>query len=276
MKFSQRIGMLPVETVIQTSGMTVDLRNTLWNVLDTHLWRLEGFMNSFHGTPEILSLGASVWHNYFKEPLDSLPKYGEEVVKIIRHYFFNAEWYEVYDFLEFTLNRYNRNTKLINATNKVLARELSGFRYVDTVFVPVTDESEIESLKEALSESPFEGARAHLQSALGHLARKENPDYRNSMKESISAVESLVRELTGNPKAKLGEALKLLEKDKLLHPALKTSYSSLYGYTNDGDGIRHAMNDEPNLTVAEAKFFLVSCASFINYLKSKIPYSDQP
>ena len=273
MRFSQRIGIQPVETVVQTNGMTIDLRNSLWNVLNKHLWSLHGFMTPSNA--EVYRFGESLWQDYFKEPTDNIPVYGEEILRVVRDYFFKAEWHIVYDFLEFTLRRYGRNTNLIEATNNVLARELSGYRFVDSCFIPVTDESEIESLNAALSDSPFERARTHLQSALGHLARKENPDYRNSMKESISAVESLVRELTGNPKAKLGEALKLLEKDKLLHPALKTSYSSLYGYTNDSDGIRHALNDEPNLTVAEAKFFLVSCASFINYLKVKIPYDSE-
>jgi hypothetical protein len=44
----------------------------------------------------------------------------------------------------------------------------------------------------------------------------------------------------------------------------------LYAYTSDEDGVRHAMLEEPDLTVADAKFFLLSCTSFINYLKSKL------
>ena len=44
----------------------------------------------------------------------------------------------------------------------------------------------------------------------------------------------------------------------------------LYGYTSDEGGIRHAMLDEPNLTSADARYFLLSCTSFVNYLKAQL------
>jgi len=80
----------------------------------------------------------------------------------------------------------------------------------------------------------------------------------------------MTRIVTKNPKATLGDALELLEKKHSLHPALKAGFSKLYGYTSDEGGIRHAMLDEPNLTSADAIYFLVSCSAFINYLKSKV------
>jgi len=80
----------------------------------------------------------------------------------------------------------------------------------------------------------------------------------------------MARELTGNPKATLGDALSMLEKNNHLHPALKKGFSTIYGYTSDEGGIRHAMLDEPTITVTDAKFFLVSCSTFINYLKAKL------
>ncbi|MBE8966981.1 hypothetical protein IQ277_12215 [Nostocales cyanobacterium LEGE 12452] len=93
---------------------------------------------------------------------------------------------------------------------------------------------------------------------------------RNSIKESVSAVESLAKAITRKPKATLADALKVLEVFHNLHPTLKKSFLTLYGYTSDEGGIRHAMLTEPDLTIADAKFFLLSCTSFINYLKSKI------
>jgi hypothetical protein len=71
-------------------------------------------------------------------------------------------------------------------------------------------------------------------------------------------------------KATLHEALSTLDAKQKLHPALVKGFKALYGYAGDADGIRHALMDEWNLTAAEAKFFLLSCTSFINYLKTKI------
>ncbi|MNR54811.1 hypothetical protein D3C85_1750690 [compost metagenome] len=80
----------------------------------------------------------------------------------------------------------------------------------------------------------------------------------------------MARIVSGNPKATLGEALKALEKTGKLHAALKDGFSKLYGYTNDESGIRHAMLDEPQLTQEDAKYFLLSCTSFVNYLKAAL------
>ena len=65
--------------------------------------------------------------------------------------------------------------------------------------------------------------------------------------------------------------MRSIEGRGLLHSALKDAFSKLYAYTSDEQGIRHAMLDEPNLTRADARFFLLSCTSFVNYLKAQMP-----
>jgi len=55
-----------------------------------------------------------------------------------------------------------------------------------------------------------------------------------------------------------------------LHSALKEGFLKLYSYTNDENGIRHAMLEVPELNQADAKYFLLSCTSFVNYLKSAL------
>lgn len=48
---------------------------------------------------------------------------------------------------------------------------------------------------------------------------------------------------------------------------MKSAFEKLYGYTSDANGIRHAGNIGGNSsTFEEAKFMLVSCSAFINYL----------
>ena len=137
----------------------------------------------------------------------------------------------------------------------VLERELAGYRIIEDVVTEITDEQEIETLTEALEDTRFQGVSNHLKRALELLSNRENPDYRNSIKESISAVESIAKIITQKPKADLEEVLKVLERSGKIHGALKAGFSKLYGYTSDEGGIRHAMLEEPNLSASDAKFF---------------------
>jgi hypothetical protein len=258
--------------------MNDELRNSLWNALDTAFWSTSGFVYGNHGGHgEIESFSRILWSNYFKKPVDSRPgdgrtNRGRMILDTIREYFFNCEWNEVYDFLEFAVRAHAKNKpQLPGYLNQILERELAGYKFIDGMIVDITDVQESELLAEALSDSKFGPVTAHLERALQLLADRKQPDYRNSIKESISAVEAMARIVAETPKATLGEALKVLEKKGRLHPALKDGFSKLYGYTNDDDGIRHAMLDEPNIDQSDAKYFLLSCTSFINYLKANLP-----
>ena len=178
-------------------------------------------------------------------------------------------WYEVYDFVEYTLN-YMGNVKEIAGINQVLERELSGYRFVGGYITDITSKQELVMLESTLADDEFPIVNAHLKRALALMSNKREPDYRNSVKESISAVESLARKIANKSNASLGDALNILGRSNTIHPALKKSFASLYGYTSDANGIRHAFSDETDITPADAKFFLLSCTSFINYLKSKM------
>jgi len=147
---------------------------------------------------------------------------------------------------------------------------VSAYRFVGGEITQITSEEQIAEIDEALkAPEPLWPVTNHLKTALHLLADKKSPDYRNSIKESISTVEAISKLITGNPKAKLGQALKEIEDKVGLHPALKSGFNSLYGYTSNAEGIRHALLDESDLNFEDAKFMLVSCSAFANYLTSK-------
>ncbi len=274
--FSERKGIKPPRQSVQTDGMTDELRNSLWNTLHLMVWESADFMHSRMSLPRIDDFSANLWFRYFKKPIDERPTFAynnrsERILKIIRDYFFASEWNEVYDFLEFVVDAFKlEKPRLAEFINRVLTSEISAYRFIDGKLVDITNEQEREMLEEALSDTRFAGVAAHLERALALLADRKQPDYRNSIKESVSAVEAIARVVSGNEKATLGEALKVLEKDGKLHAALKDGFSKIYGYTNDEHGIRHAMLDVPDLTQDDAKYFLLSCTSFVNYLKSAL------
>ncbi len=270
MKFSQRMGFTPVADVIQVDRMNDELRNGLWNVLYAEEFGKREFCNLYSGhTPRIEAFSQALWADYFKRRVDSRPSNRLDLLRTIREHFFRAEWYEVYDFIEFCVEYYRG--QLIAPLNSILDRELSGFRIIGGRVAPITSPEEVKTVQEAIADGTFSGASAHLRAALDLLSKKTNPDYRNSIKESISAVESVSCAITGSASATLGTALKELATKHSLHAALKEGFLKLYGYTSDGDGIRHAMLDEESpLTQADAVYFLVSCSAFVNYLKVKM------
>ena len=120
-----------------------------------------------------------------------------------------------------------------------------------------------------LKENQYKGVKIHLDASLKLLSDRVTPDYRNSIKEAISAVESLCQVVTEKEGATLGEAIKVLEQHGFIHKAQKSAFSSLYGFTNDSSGIRHALLEESNLDFSDAKFMLVTCASFVNLVIAK-------
>lgn len=270
--FSERKGLKQVRDTIQTDSMTVELRNSLWNGLQIQIWGSEDFLYVQYGTPEIDDFSAHLWFHYFKKPIDERPAgpfSGTAILEIIRNYFFGAQWNEVYDFLEFVVGTFQESRPhLAICLNWILTTEMAGYRFIDGKIVDIIDEQEREMLEDALADTRFASVSSHLERALALLADRKQPDYRNSIKESISAVEAMARVVSVNDKATLSEALKILEKSGKLHAALKDGFSKLYGYTNDEHGIRHAMLDVPDLVQADAKYFLLSCTSFVNYLKS--------
>lgn len=277
MRFSERYGHKPVRQIIQIESIDEELRNGLWNVLGTKVWiEFSGRDDYFQYRPEAGRFCAQLWDIYFKRPLDTLGIRWSDVAPAIRKYFFECEWYEVYDFVEFVAEHfpdpYYRDD-FIRTCNCILERELSAFRFVGRTISPITTQEELAEIDCAVrnAQGPV---RTHLQRALELLSDRKSPDYRNSIKESISAIESLVA-ITVGEKGTLGQLIKKLEDEIGLHPALKSAFSSLYGYTSDESGIRHAILESKNIGFEDAKFFLVVCSAFANFVKAKVAASDK-
>ncbi len=270
-KFSQRYGYTPLENAFQREWIDSALQTKLWNILKVALWDRYDIHDRFYDdvTKRIDLLVRRLWFNYFNRDLDQLPDFyarrGSGAYDILKNYFFECEWFGVYDLLETIAN--DPSDLIAEETRKWINRTLeehnAAYRFVGTEIAEITDKSEIQAIEEALS-SADSPVRTHLDAALRMLSDKESPDYRNSVKESISAVEAACRLVTGSTSATLGDALK---KVKNLHPAMSRAFSQLYGYTNDASGIRHSLTDEAKISYADAKFMLVTCSAFVSYLK---------
>lgn len=273
-RFSQRMGITIVKDKLQIESMDEELRVSLWNVLSIVFWKpfdKQRQGRAIRGGSDASLFFELLWHMYFKKTIDSIPYEYSQALDIVRKYFFEAQWHEVYDFIEFAADisnkLYNPYDPLDSFCNEVFKQELSGYRFIDNIIVPINSQEEIDEIEQAI-DGPIYPVREHLTCSLELFADRNKPDYRNSIKEAISAVESMCISITGDQKATLGTALNMIERSGAieLHSALKNAFKNLYGYTSDADGIRHALLEESNLDYEDAKFMLVSCSAFINYL----------
>ncbi len=277
--FSQRKGIKPLKKEFQRETMDDELRNRLWSALRIVVWDKHLKIDSYSlEQRQVETLLDAIWIHYLKLPIDErpsfTPRYSGHTTSyvVLKEYFFNAKWFEVYDFIEFILKYVPEKWReqLRGFANNLLEDENAAYRIIAEEVVEITDETEIEVIEEVLDIS-IKPISNHFSRALELLADKRAPDYRNSIKESISAVEACCQYITNDPKATLGDALKKFNSSSIIHPALEKGFSSIYGYTSDSGGIRHALTDGGQIpTYADAKFMLVACAGFVNYLLTKI------
>ena len=182
-------------------------------------------------------------------------------------------WYIIFDFIERYLKICDDATfdKMQVEFNAILEDEVSAYRILDGLVVPITNKSEMGSISDAMN-TPFEACNIHIAKALELFANREKPDYENSIKESISAAESICSEITGieGAQATLGKTIKKLKDAGMhIHPAMENAFTSLYGYTSDEGGIRHGSIDFVEAPSEDAKFMLITCSAFVNYLVEK-------
>jgi AbiJ-like protein len=279
--FPERMGYAAPRTVLQVEGMDEALRTGLWNVLDSFIWSRESYNSPLPFTSSdtpIHELCTALWADYFKKRLDTVPQRWQAAYQELRSSFYKAEWHQVYSFIEFVRARFmfdaggsGFRSRFDKAINDILEREVAGYRLVSGHIVAITTPTEIAAIEEATKlPASLKVVTEHLNDAIAKLGAKPTGDYRNSIKESISAVEAMCSLIAGQDKANLDAALRVLEKKLELHPALKAAFGKLYGYTSDADGIRHALLEESTLTAEDAIFMLVTCSAFVNYLKALV------
>lgn len=282
MKFSERYGYIRPVDVLKRGCLDEEGAKALCNCFD-YLFK---WLNRYdvdrraHFDESYTELEETVWCFFMNQRRnDFYDSRGHKVVATEYLLSSNNEWYHKFDMIEFAISvlkqgheQDRRYHNIVNAfiqlMNSTFRRLNYAYRIVDNQIVEITDEEEIKVIEEAMSKTS--SVQTHLSGAMKHLSDRPTPDYRNSIKESISAVEALCREITGE--STLGSALKQLEKNDVKIPTtLKAGIEKLYVYTNDSKtGIRHALMDDTDAPqYDEAKFMLVACSAFINYVQGK-------
>lgn len=282
--FSERYGYTKASDVIIREQITPEIQNAICSCYD-HLKHNLDSMTTLYGESYYAKLEAYLWEVFLNKRASKfyVTEFKYNLVSTVYIEDKNIEWFLKLNIIEkgieYLLSKSQSNNRIANYTNLFienlnLAFERLNFAYriIGGKIVEITSEQEIKTIETAIDNSA-RNVKMHLNRALELYAQRPDGDYRNSIKESISAVEAFCREKTGENT--LGKALNKLEKNGIVFPdVLKTAFEKLYAYTNQPDaGIRHALMDDTGVytpKAEEAIFMLVSCSAFINYLNKKV------
>lgn len=288
MKFSDRYGYTTPCDVLIVEDMPQEVANAICTLLDATKVVLERIANQDgYYYADNLTYGKiekAIWTRYLNRYSgDLIFNYGN-CKPVAEPYFRDRDikWYDKLNLLEFIVNylydyaqsetNYMQVLEFfVSRLNREFERLFYGYRIIDYIITPITDDEEIKAIKVAAIEYT-DNVHVHIEAALSHFAKRPEPDYRNSIKESISAIECLCREIT--KKSTLDDAIPVLKsKGVQLNPQFEEGLKRIYYYTNDKrTGIRHALMDDAYVpTMADAKYMLVICSAFVNYIRSLIP-----
>jgi hypothetical protein len=283
MRFSERYGYVKPSEVLKRGYLDEEVISGICSCFDS----LEIWLNHFDRESREASVGESystldlaVWCYFLNHRRNDYRLHNGKKVAVTS--FMESpqnDWFLKMDLIEFSIQTLQDIAdedesflevvdSFVRALNNSFDRLNYAYRIVGNQVVEITEEEEIKEIETAQAQTS--SIKIHVSNALKQLSNRPTPDYRNSIKESISAVEALCREITGE--SDLANALNRLENKGIIIPTfLKSAFVKLYIYTNDSrTGIRHALMDEKEVPgYDEAKFMLITCCAFINYIQGR-------
>jgi AbiJ N-terminal domain 4 len=267
--FSNRMGITVPPEMPELNKISSNLRTSIWNLLYKTIYDDYLYNRNYYD-----SLIMETWDVYLKLRVNNMYTSHKTNIDVICNWFFNekTKYYDIFNLIEHYLNQSELQEiceELEFLLNDVFEREYSGYRIINKLIVPIVNDIQINEIRNAFY-SKHKAVSKHIETALLLLSNRDNPDYRNSIKESISAIESLSKILTNDPNAMLNRVISKLSAKHSIHPQFSKAIECLYNYTSDKSGIRHGIFDSIDTLKFEDSLFMLSiCSSFINYLEIK-------
>jgi hypothetical protein len=189
---------------------------------------------------------------------------------------YDCEWFKVYDIIEAIYARFSEEHQLYeneNAQrfaedmNAVFEEDGIGWQLVDGQVVMRGSEAFEVAVREApaaLNDTGRPTAAGHLHEALQDLSRRPEADLPGAIYHAMGAMECVARDVSGEPKATLGEILK--KHQGLLPPPLDPALSQIWGYaSNEARHVREGRNPSRE----EAELIVGLAAALATYLTRK-------
>lgn len=268
--FAEREGTKRLPTQLKTKELSDEVRALIWDIIYKSLKsnyqfsRSRDDMVTYRWEAILADYWVKIDHKFtddFKLNFSNLVLYGKSLL--------TKDYAIVLEFVEFICNHDLCPLEIEKNFNQAFQSSGFAYRIHNKSIIPVSSEEMANAVVRSLDDlNNFSAATSHLRAAAHNLSTGRFAD---SVRESIHAVESVARTIIPSANT-LAPALNEYEKHFSLHPALKKGFASLYGYTSDSEGIRHALIEGPEskVTESEALYMLGSCASFASFLANGI------
>lgn len=265
--YKQRHGFEALPQAMRVGELSDDLRREVWNSIFQFIRSRTNYFDSSRQLFYEYVIG-----HYKKLPISQIDTRLDAPLGEIENIIMRNSAENALDLIEILMN-YELCEEILPYLIDIFEKHTAPYR-IDLSIKPFrifqnTSKEEAEAIVASIQAiknvGGFDGALTHLRNAAEFINEKKFAD---SIRHSINAVESVARSIEPGAKT-LGSALTKLEREGIIkHPALKTAFVKLYGYTNDEQGIRHALidRDDPNVGLPEALFFHCACTAFAGYL----------
>ncbi|KAB0266915.1 AbiJ-NTD4 domain-containing protein [Microvirga brassicacearum] len=271
MPFSQRTGLDPIPPQLKLGEASDDLRRMIEYYVGLEIGRntRSGYDHSyFNDRWERVTRDLHVL--FLKADPDIYENSPYDWRISLKNFFQGAKIGPLFNLIEFLVRHPKCSDELKSELASAFVTARAAYRIIDGQIVAIGTEEQAAAFEKAVvdaAENSAGAARKHLLAA-GMALR--NSDWAGSVRESIHAVEAIAIRLAPDTTT-LGPALSALEKQGHLHGSLKAAFGSLYGYSSDEEGVRHALvfKEEAQVDEADALFMLGACASFVSYLLAR-------
>ncbi len=245
--FSQTQGYEVLPSLLALEELSDDARRELWDLLYVHT----GSDPAFSFPTKILEgvwleIAIALHREFRKRPLEDFDASVFSFQWFCKEAIFEGEqpFNKVFDILQIIMRHPRCPVGFVERVQAIFVNNRMAY-YVDvngpaTIF-PMATRQEGAAIRDAIDTFHIAGLVApekHLRKAAEFI---NQGDWPGSIRESINSVESIARLLAPESAKTLSPALKSLEADRKMHPALRSAFEKLYGYTSDEEGIRHPL-----------------------------------
>jgi hypothetical protein len=182
----------------------------------------------------------------------------------------SCEWYLVYDIIETIIQKLNaqEKTTFTEEINEYFITNGIGWKIVNGLIETRGDEvfeTAVKTVVSVLETAKLTTAKTEIREALNDLSRRPKPDITGAIQHSLTCLECVTREVTGDTKSTLGDLMKKFP--GVIPSLLDQAVTKIWGFTSEqGRHLREGQAPE----YLEAELVVEVTSAIATYLGKKL------